>query len=89
MLGGKREKSEKNKTDENDVDQGQYYYNTIEGYKIVLDNKNQEINQMTATMERMQREIEFLKAENEANRQTALAALEHVKWLERLVDRSQ
>ena len=75
--------------DENDVDQGQYYYNTIEGYKIVLDNKNQEINQMTATMERMQREIEFLKAENEANRQTALAALEHVKWLERLVDRSQ
>lgn len=74
--------------DENDEDQGQYYYNTIEGYKLVLDNKNQEINQLRDNLDRMQKEIEFLKEEYDANRDAVLAAVEHIRWLEKLVDKS-
>lgn len=72
--------------DVGDEDQAQYYYDTIEGYKIVLDNKNQEINQMKLMIERFKKEIEYLKGENEASRTAALSYQEQIKWLQKFVD---
>ena len=72
--------------DENDEEQGQYYYDTIEGYKIILDNKNQEINQMKVMLERFQEEIRFLKAESESHRNAAASYQDQIKWLQNIID---
>ena len=47
--------------EDEESEQEQYYYNTIEGYKLVLKNKNHQIDQMKMTMEKMTQEIEDLK----------------------------
>ena len=47
--------------EDEESEQEQYYYNTIEGYKLVLKNKNHQIDQMKVDMEKMAREIEDLK----------------------------
>ena len=42
-------------------EQEQYYYNTIEGYKLVLKNKNHQIDQLKMDIEKMTQEIVDLK----------------------------
>ena len=58
--------------DEKDEQQAQYYYDTIEGYKMIVDNKNHEIEELTLMMNRYLDEIHFLK--------------EHIKWMENVVN---
>lgn len=73
---------------ERDTEQSQYYYDTIEGYKIIVDNKNQEIAQMRLILERLQEEIDFLREDATAARNTVVSCQGHIKWLEGLVDKS-
>lgn len=69
-----------------DAQQVQDYYDTIEGYKLVVENKNHLIDELKLTCERLAREIEFLKSENEHKHDAILRQLEHTKWLEGIVD---
>ena len=50
--------------DDSDSEQAQYYYQTIEGYKLVLENKNHEIQQLKLNLDRLSKDIEFLREEN-------------------------
>ena len=50
---------------DSDDEQGRYYYDTIEGYKLVVDNKNHQITELKKMCEKLQKELEFLKQENE------------------------
>lgn len=72
--------------EEND-EQGQYYYDTIEGYKIILDNKNNELTQLRLVLERLQREIDFLKEDVATQKAAAIYYQEHIKWLEGFIDK--
>lgn len=47
--------------EDEESEQEQYYYNTIEGYKLVLKNKNHQIAQLKMDIEKMTQEISDLK----------------------------
>ena len=48
-----------------DAQQVQDYYDTIEGYKLIVENKNHMIDELKNTIAQLAREIEYLKTENE------------------------
>ena len=69
-----------------DPQQVQDYYDTIEGYKLVVENKNHVIDELKATVAQLGREIEYLKMENEHKHQAIVRQQEHARWLEGIVD---
>ena len=69
-----------------DAQQVQDYYDTIEGYKLVVENKNHVINELKATCEQYAREIAFMKTENERKHAAIVKLQEHTQWLEGIVD---
>lgn len=74
------------KPEKSNPQQAQDYYDTIEGYKLVVENKNHVIDELKATCEQLAKEIAFLKTENERKHQAILSQQEHVHWLESIVD---
>ncbi len=84
LLGFGKETPEPNEESE----QEQYYYETIEGYKLIVENKNHEIDHYKHGLERRISEVEYLKQEN-ANKQELINKLsEHIKWLEGVAEKS-
>ena len=69
-----------------DAQQVQDYYDTIEGYKLVVENKNHMIDELKTACEHFAKEIEFLKTENERKHQAIVHQQEHVEWLESIID---
>lgn len=63
-------------------EQGEYYYETVEGYKMVLRNKNQFLAQASAEYDACLRENKALKIENDNKQRIIDALMEHLKWLE-------
>ena len=63
---------------END-EQARYYYETIEGYKLVVENKNREIEVLKKELEVALVAKDYLKRENECKEQ-------HLKWFETAFD---
>lgn len=61
-----------------DNKESEYYYNTINGYKLVLESKNKEIEQLKAAYDALYTAKEFLKKENETKE-------EHLKFLESII----
>lgn len=60
-------------------EQAKYYYDTIEGYKLVVENKNREIEVLKKELEVALVAKDYLKKENEAKEQ-------HLKWFEAMLD---
>lgn len=69
-----------------DEQQVRDYYDTIEGYKLVVENKNHVISELKETIAQMAREIEYLKTENERKHEAIVRQQEHARWLEGIVD---
>lgn len=69
-----------------DAQQVQDYYDTIEGYKLVVENKNHMIDELKTTIEQLAREIEYLKTENERKHQAIVRQQDHTKWLQSMID---
>ena len=78
LLIGYEEKTPK--PNSKDSDQAQYYYDTIEGYKLVVENKNTQIERLEKELETALNAKEFLKKENEKKE-------EHMKWMESLISK--
>lgn len=72
--------------DESDSEQGQYYYETIEGYKLIVENKNHEIEELKKSCDVLAKEIAFLKEENASKHKAIENYQRHTKWLEEIVD---
>ncbi len=62
------------------------YYDTIEGYKLIVEQKNNIIEELKRTCEQLSREVDFLKTENDHKHEAITRQLEHTKWLERFID---
>ena len=69
-----------------DAEQVQDYYDTIKGYKLVVENKNHMIDELKSTCAQLAREIEYLKIENERKHQAIIKQQEHTAWLEGIID---
>lgn len=74
------------KPDNADAQQVQDYYDTIEGYKLVVENKNHMIEELKAACAQLGQNIEYLKTENERKHQAIVRQQEHVQWLEEMID---
>ena len=74
------------KPEKADSQQVQDYYDTIEGYKLVVENKNHMIEELKSTCEQMAKEIDYLKMENERKHQAITKQQEHTHWLEMIID---
>ena len=75
LLGYGEKTPEPDKTDKS---QGEFYYNTIEGYKLVVENKNQEIDILKREINTLLKEKDFLIKENQAKE-------EHLRWMENIL----
>ena len=69
-----------------DSDQNEFYYNTIEGYKLALQNKNHQIEELTRLCARQAMEIDFLKKTDNDKQKIIERRAEHEKWLEEIVN---
>ena len=65
-----------------DESQPEYYFNTIEGYKLILDNKNHIIEEYESAVKQLEKQIEFLKNENEKKDSIIVTFEEHLRWME-------
>ena len=74
------------KPEDADEQQVQSYYDTIEGYKLVVENKNHIIDELKRTCEQMAREIEYLKQENERKHAAIVRQQEHQFWMQSVID---
>lgn len=63
------------------------YYDTIEGYKLIVANKNHVINELKESYLRLQSAYEHLKKINDERNNIIVNLQEHTKWLEKLVDK--
>ena len=75
--------------DANDDSQSEYYYNTIEGYKLVVENKNHIIDEAKYAYSKLEEEFNYIKAEN-AKKDAMIDSLQsHLKWMEQLIDKEK
>ena len=72
--------------DPSDTDQNEFYYNTIEGYKLALENRTHELDQLKRAYENLRTEIDYLKNSNAEKQRIIDRRAEHEKWLEKIVD---
>lgn len=64
-----------------------FYTNTIDGYKLVVENKNHIIDELKISYQRITREKEYLKKTNDEKQLVIENMIEHIHWLEKLIDR--
>ena len=63
-----------------------FYVGNIEGYKLVLQNKNQIIKEQQRAYQMVLTEKEYLKTNNEEKQKVIDNLTSHIAWLETLID---
>lgn len=64
-----------------------YYADTIDGYKLIVNNKNQIIAEQQRIYQLTLTEKDYLKKNNEEKQNVIDKLTKHIEWLETLVDR--
>ena len=64
-----------------------YYADTIEGYKLIVKNKNQIISEQQRAYQMVLQEKDYLKKNNEEKQRLIEKLTDHVSWLETQVDK--
>ncbi|MBQ0026116.1 MAG: hypothetical protein KBS79_01915, partial [Lachnospiraceae bacterium] len=72
-----------------DAAQGEYYFNTIEGYKLIVENKNHIINEYENTIKKLENYVAFLKAETDKKTTIINNLQDHVKWMEGMITKAK
>ena len=73
--------------DKKDEEQPEYYYNTIEGYKLVVENKNHIIDETKRVIEHQLLEIQNLQKAKDQQDKMIESLQEHIKWMEKMIDK--
>lgn len=63
-----------------------YYADTIDGYKLIVENKNQIIKEQQNIYQLTLTEKEYLKKNNEEKQRVIEQLQAHISWLETLID---
>lgn len=64
-----------------------YYAETIDGYKLIIQNKNQIIKEQQRAYEVTLREKDYLRKNNDEKQQVIEKLTKHMEWLETLIDK--
>lgn len=74
---------------EENIEQEKYYYNTIEGYKLILENKDHIISELEKSYQKQQDIVNGLKGDLN-KKDTLIDELNsHIKWLQKQIDKMQ
>lgn len=65
---------------------GEYYATTIEGYKLIVENKNHIIDELKKAYAELQKETDYLREENERKHNIITDNSSHIKWLEGIIN---
>lgn len=66
-----------------------YYTETIDGYKLIIENKNQIIAEQQRLYQMVINEKDYLRKNNEEKQNVIDKLTHHMEWLETLVDRKK
>ncbi|MBQ0036737.1 MAG: hypothetical protein KBT35_07475 [Firmicutes bacterium] len=66
----------------------EFYVDTIDGYKLVLENKNYIIENLKQKCEQLEREITYLKKNNTEKQEALINQSNHVKWMEKMIEKN-
>lgn len=80
FLIGIQEDVPKNETSE-------FYVDTIDGYKLIIENKNHIIEGLKSGYISLQSQIDHLIKENEEKQKTIDRQFDHIQWMEKTVDK--
>ena len=64
-----------------------YYTDTIDGYKLIIQNKNQIIKEQQRAYEVTLREKDYLRKNNDEKQQVIEKLTKHIEWMEAQVDK--
>ena len=67
----------------------EYYVDTIDGYKLIIENKNHIIDGLKSGYEQLHKEIEYLKKQNEEKQVTIVNQSDQIKWLQNMIDKKK
>lgn len=73
-------------TPDPEMTEGQYYYDTIEGYRMVVSEKNREIELITSRYEAAVREIEFLRTVISTKQSNIECLQRNCDWMQKVID---
>lgn len=65
----------------------EFYVETIDGYKLITENKNHIIDELKNNYALLLKEIEFLKKTNEEKQSIINDQSSHIKWMEKMIKR--
>lgn len=63
-----------------------FYTDTIDGYKLIVENKNHIIDEYRGEYLQLKQRVEYLLQANNEKQNTINSLLEHTKWLEQLIN---
>ena len=66
-----------------------FYTDTIDGYKLIVENKNHIIDEYRQVYTQLRTNIDYLKKINAEKQETIDSLLEHTKWLQQLIDKKE
>ena len=66
-----------------------FYVNTIDGYKLIIENKNHIIDGLKSGYVHLQSQIDHLQKENEDKQKTIDKQFDHIVWMEKIIDESK
>lgn len=66
-----------------------YYTETIDGYKLIIQNKNQIIKEQQRAYQVILNEKDYLKKNNEEKQAVIESMAKHIQWLETLIDKKE
>ena len=66
-----------------------FYTDTIDGYKLIVENKTHIIDEYRQVYTQLRTNIDYLKKINAEKQETIDSLLEHTKWLQQLIDKKE
>lgn len=64
----------------------EYYVETIDGYKLIIENKNHIIDGLKSSYDILQKDVEFLRKTNDEKQKIIENHSDHIKWMEKKID---
>ena len=63
----------------------EFYVNTIDGYKLIIENKNHIIDELKSNYALLSNQLEFLKKTNDEKQLVINNQAAHIKWMETMI----
>lgn len=67
----------------------EFYVDTIDGYKLIIENKNHIIEGLKSGYDILKKNIEYLKQSNSEKQQIINDQSSHIRWMEKMIEKNK